>query len=75
MRLCASHGFAVSTLMESINHAELPIELRYQNSMESIAALAQDDCEIAGFPFARRAYMKTVFCNCICASCHLKTIV
>lgn len=49
MRLCASHGFAVSTLMESINRVELPIELRYQNSMESIAALAQGDCEIAGF--------------------------
>ena len=49
MRLCASHGFAISTLMEHINRQELPIKLRYQNSMEALAALAQGDCEIAGF--------------------------
>lgn len=49
IRLCASHGFAISTLMENINRLELPVKLRYQNSMESLATLAQGDCEIAGF--------------------------
>ncbi len=49
LRLCASHGFAVSTLMENIIRQELSVNLRYQNSMESLASLAQGDCEIAGF--------------------------
>ena len=49
IRLCASHGFAISTLMEHINRLELPIRLRYQNSLESLATLAQGDCDIAGF--------------------------
>ena len=48
-RLCASHGFAISALMEKITKMELPVNLRYQNSMESLATLAQGDCEIAGF--------------------------
>ncbi|MGN0918005.1 MAG: substrate-binding domain-containing protein [Oxalobacter sp.] len=49
LRLCASHGFAVSVLMENIIRQELSVNLRYQNSMESLASLAQGDCEIAGF--------------------------
>ncbi len=49
LRLCASHGFAVSTLMDNIIQRELSVNLRYQNSMESLASLAQGDCEIAGF--------------------------
>lgn len=49
MRLYASYGFAVAALMEKINAKELPVELRYLNSLESIAALAQKECELAGF--------------------------
>ncbi len=49
LRLCASHGFAVSTLMENIIQKDLSVNLRYQNSMEALASLAQGDCEIAGF--------------------------
>lgn len=49
LRLYASHGFAVAALMEKINAAGLPVELRYLNSLESIAALAQKECEFAGF--------------------------
>ncbi len=49
VRLYASYGFAVAALMERINALDLPVELRYLNSMESIAALAQKECELAGF--------------------------
>lgn len=49
VRLYASYGFAVAALMERINAIELPVELRYLNSMESIAALSQKECELAGF--------------------------
>lgn len=49
VRLYASYGFAVAALMERINATELPVELRYLNSMESIAALSQKECELAGF--------------------------
>lgn len=49
LRLYASHGFAVAALMEQINAAGLSIELRYLNSLESLAALSQKECEFAGF--------------------------
>ncbi|MDL2283859.1 helix-turn-helix transcriptional regulator [Oxalobacter sp. OttesenSCG-928-P03] len=49
VRLYASYGFAVAALMERINAIELPVELRYLNSMESIAAFSQNECELAGF--------------------------
>ncbi|MDR1310785.1 MAG: helix-turn-helix transcriptional regulator [Burkholderiaceae bacterium] len=49
LRLYASYGFAVAALMERINQTALPVELRYLNSMESIAALSQKECELAGF--------------------------
>ncbi|MDR0934079.1 MAG: helix-turn-helix transcriptional regulator [Burkholderiaceae bacterium] len=49
VRLYASYGFAVAALMERINAIELPVELRYLNSMESLAALSQKECELAGF--------------------------
>jgi molybdate transport repressor ModE-like protein len=49
IRLYASHGFAVAALMERINGMELPVELRYLNSMESLAAFSQKECDLAGF--------------------------
>ena len=49
LRLCASHGFAVAALMERINRAELPIELRYLNGIEAVAAFSHKECELAGF--------------------------
>lgn len=49
LRFYASYGFAVAALMEQINAAGLPVELRYLNSLESVAALSQQECEFAGF--------------------------
>ena len=49
IRLYASYGFAVAALMERISEMKLPVELRYLNSMESIAAFSQRECDLAGF--------------------------
>jgi molybdate-binding protein len=49
LRLYASHGFAVALLSESINAAHLPLEVRYRNSTEALAALARHECDLAGF--------------------------
>ena len=48
VRIDASHGFAVARLMELMHAAALPVELRYRNSLESVASLARGDCDLAG---------------------------
>lgn len=49
LRLHASHGFAVAALLEQLGAAKLSVELRYRNSLESVAALALGECDLAGF--------------------------
>lgn len=49
LRLHASHGFAVAALLDHLEAAALPVELRYRNSFESVAALARGECDMAGF--------------------------
>ena len=49
LRLHASHGFAVAALVEQLEAAALPVELRYRNSIEAVAALARGECDLAGF--------------------------
>jgi molybdate transport repressor ModE-like protein len=49
VRLDASHGFAVATLLRHINAARIPIELRYRNSTDAVAALSRSECDFAGF--------------------------
>ena len=48
VRIDASHGFAVARLMERMHAADLAVELRYRNSLESVASLARGDCDLAG---------------------------
>ncbi len=48
-RLHASHGFAVATLHEQLQHRGLAVDIRYRNSLEAVAALANGECELAGF--------------------------
>jgi len=48
LRIDASHGFAVARLLEQMQAAQVPVELRYRNSLESVAALARGDCDLAG---------------------------
>ena len=49
IRLHASHGFAVAALLKEMHEAKLPIELRYRNSTDAVAALFRGECDLAGF--------------------------
>jgi len=49
LRVHASHGFAVAALIDQLEAAQRPVELRYRNSFESVAALAHGECDFAGF--------------------------
>ena len=49
IRMDASHGFAVAALMVHLNKVELPVELRYRNSTDAVAALSRRECDLAGF--------------------------
>jgi molybdate transport repressor ModE-like protein len=49
IRLDASHGFAVAALLRQMDAAKVPIELRYRNSTDAVAALARQECDLAGF--------------------------
>ncbi len=49
IRMDASHGFAVAALMVHLNKVEMPVELRYRNSTDAVAALARGECDLAGF--------------------------
>jgi len=49
IRMDASHGFAVAALMVMLNQMEMPVELRYRNSTDAVAALARGECDLAGF--------------------------
>lgn len=50
IRLDASHGFSVEILLNRLNAAQLPVELRYRNSTDAVAALSRGECWLAGFP-------------------------
>lgn len=49
LRLHASHGFAVAALCEQLAARRIAVALTYRNSLEAVAALAQGDCDLAGF--------------------------
>src|SRR6266571_5778229 len=49
IRMDASHGFAVAALMEHLNKVAIPVELRYRNSTDAVAALSRRECDLAGF--------------------------
>ena len=49
IRMDASHGFAVAALMVHLNSVEMPVELRYRNSTDAVAALSRRECDLAGF--------------------------
>jgi len=49
LRLDASHGFAVDALLHQLTEANLPVDLRYRNSTDAVAALSRRECDLAGF--------------------------
>jgi len=48
VRMDASHGFAVAALLSHLQEMRLPIELRYRNSIDAVAALSRKECDLAG---------------------------
>lgn len=49
LRVHASHGFAIETLLRLMAEAELPVARKYIGSVEAVAALADGSCDVAGF--------------------------
>ncbi len=49
IRMDASHGFAVAALMVHLDQVKMPLELRYRNSTDAVAALSRRECDLAGF--------------------------
>ena len=49
VRIHANHGFAVETLRSFLADHEVPHELRYCGSVEAVAALHEQACDLAGF--------------------------
>jgi molybdate transport repressor ModE-like protein len=49
LRITASHGFAVDALIKQFASDNLPVEINYRNSQEAVAALAHNECDLAGF--------------------------
>lgn len=49
LRITASHGFAVDALIRQLNLDRTPVELNYRSSLEAVAALSRDECDLAGF--------------------------
>jgi molybdate transport repressor ModE-like protein len=58
LRINASHGFAVAALVEALGRRHTPVELKYRNSTEAVAALARGECDLAGFHVAEGAFQK-----------------
>jgi molybdate transport repressor ModE-like protein len=56
IRMDASHGFAVAALTAHLNSIELPMELRYRNATDAVAALSRRECDLAGFHVPRGAH-------------------
>jgi molybdate transport repressor ModE-like protein len=49
VRLDASHGFAVAAFLKLAGESGLPIDLRYRNSTDAVAALSRGESDLAGF--------------------------
>jgi molybdate transport repressor ModE-like protein len=49
LRITASHGFAVETLIKQLNADNVPVELNYRSSLEAVTALSRNECDLAGF--------------------------
>lgn len=49
LRITASHGFAVDALIKRLGTQHVPVELNYRSSLEAVAALSHEECDLAGF--------------------------
>jgi molybdate transport repressor ModE-like protein len=49
LRIHASHGFAIETLLAMLSAQGAPVEFKYCNSLEAPASLHDGACDLAGF--------------------------
>jgi molybdate transport repressor ModE-like protein len=49
LRITASHGFAVEALIRQLHADHIPVEINYRSSLEAVAALSRNECDLAGF--------------------------
>jgi molybdate-binding protein len=48
-RVHASHGYAIELLRDFLLRKDIPVNLKYRGSMEALASLAGESCDVAGF--------------------------
>jgi molybdate-binding protein len=49
VRIHASHGYAVATLVTALVASELPVDIKYRDGADAVSALARGECDLAGF--------------------------
>jgi molybdate transport repressor ModE-like protein len=49
LRIHASHGYAIELLRTALTRRGIPLDIRYRGSMEALASLAGENCEVAAF--------------------------
>jgi len=49
LRITASHGFAVDALIKQLSAEHNAVEINYRSSLEAVAALSRNECDLAGF--------------------------
>jgi molybdate transport repressor ModE-like protein len=57
-RIRASFGYAVAALVEALGRQGVPVDLKYRNSTEAVAALARGGSDLAGFHVAEGEYQE-----------------
>jgi len=53
LRIHASHGYAVASLVTALVEDEVRVEIKYRDSADAITALARGECDLAGFHLPR----------------------
>lgn len=53
LRIHASHGYAVATLVTALVADQVPVEIKYRDSVDAITALTRGECDLAGFHLPR----------------------
>jgi len=49
VRIFASHGYAVAALVTALVADDLPVDIKYRDSVDAVSALARGECDLAGF--------------------------
>ncbi|MFC5428469.1 substrate-binding domain-containing protein [Paraburkholderia denitrificans] len=49
LRIHASHGYAVASMVTALVADQVPVEIKYRDSVDAITALTRGECDLAGF--------------------------